>query len=67
MEFHLGFDTRIDDAFKDFQDSFQEANAPRSSIWLWNHNLDAAVELSGQLCMFPSMCCGISSSLRACA
>jgi len=55
MEFHLGFDMRINDAFKDLQDYFQEANASGAIIWFWNHNLDAVVELLGQLCMFPCM------------
>jgi len=33
VEFHLGFDTRINNAFKDLQDYFQEANASGATIW----------------------------------
>jgi len=49
MEFHLGRDTGVDDNFKDLQDYFQEADASGASIWFWNHDLDAVVELLGQL------------------
>jgi len=42
MEFHLGFDTRVNDAFNDLQDYFQETNASGTTIWFWNHDLDAA-------------------------
>jgi len=33
MKFHLGCDTRVDDAFKDLQDYFQEADASGTTIW----------------------------------
>jgi len=49
MEFHLRSDTRVDDAFKDLQDYFQEADASGTTIWFWNLNLDAEAELLGQL------------------